>query len=36
VNEARTSIFSSFLAMGLLAIFSLIVGIIFRIGGITL
>jgi predicted acetyltransferase len=36
VNEARTAIFSSFLAMGLLAMFSLIVGIIFRIGGITL
>jgi hypothetical protein len=34
VNEARTSIFSSFLAMGLLAMFSVIIGIIFRIGGI--
>jgi predicted acetyltransferase len=35
VNEARTAIFSSFLAMGLLAMFSVIIGIIFRIGGIT-
>jgi|GEM_PF-5382091 len=34
VNEARTSIFSSFLAMGLLAMFSLIIGIIFKIGDI--
>lgn len=34
VNEARTAIFYSFLAMGLLAMFSLIVGIIFRIGKI--
>jgi len=34
INEARTSIFSSFIAMGLLAMFSLIVGVIFRIGGI--